>query len=117
MADLTRAGGMIAWVLRLVLAARRRTVGWTGIRKSAAVGALAAALVMGGSADIPAAPAGVLKEAIHWGISADWLDPATTGVSVAAHPTMYLFHDSLVKTMLNGLCTPSLAGNFLARGR
>ena len=24
-----------------------------------------------------AAPAGVLKEAIHWGLSADWLDPAT----------------------------------------
>jgi peptide/nickel transport system substrate-binding protein len=109
MAGLTRAGGMIAWGLRLVLTARRRTVGWKGIRKSAAVVALAAAWVIGGSADIPAAPAGVLKEAIHWGISADWLDPATTGASVAAHPTMYLFHDSLVKTMPNGLFTPSLA--------
>ncbi len=56
-----------------------------------------------------ASPQGVMKQAIHWGLSADWLDPATGGGSVSAHLTMYLLHDSLVKGMPEGIFTPSLA--------
>ena len=37
-----------------------------------------------GSGNVQAAPPeGVLKEAIHWGSSADWLDPATSGTYMA----------------------------------
>jgi peptide/nickel transport system substrate-binding protein len=56
-----------------------------------------------------AAPQGVLKQAIHWGISADWLDPATQGYALSAYLTPYLLHDALLKAMPEGLYTPSLA--------
>jgi len=46
-----------------------------------------------------APPAGVLKEAIHWGLSADWLDPATNSALIPAQITLYLFHDALLKPM------------------
>jgi peptide/nickel transport system substrate-binding protein len=55
------------------------------------------------------AAGGVLKQAIHWSISADWLDPATAGFSIFAYLPLYLFHDSLVKAMAEGFYTPSLA--------
>jgi peptide/nickel transport system substrate-binding protein len=71
------------------------------------------AVLMGGTTKLQAAPAGVLKEAIHWGLSADWLDPATAGYSNSAHLTMYLFHDSLVKAMPGGLFVPSLAESWI----
>ncbi len=36
------------------------------------------ATLLGSSVFVQAdAPSGVLKQAIHWGLSADWLDPAT----------------------------------------
>lgn len=54
-------------------------------------------------------PKGVLKQAIHWGISADWLDPATAGYPISAHLPLYLFHDALVKAMPEGNSTPCLA--------
>ena len=60
------------------------------------------------SADVLAAPQGVLKEAIHWSISGDYLDPATSHFISASLP-LYLFHDALVKPMPEGLYTPSLA--------
>jgi peptide/nickel transport system substrate-binding protein len=53
-------------------------------------------------------PQGVLKQAIHWGISADYLDPASAPF-VTSHLPLYLFHDALVKPMPQGLHTPSLA--------
>jgi len=56
-----------------------------------------------------AAPTGVLKQAIHWGISADWLDPATGGHASSGHLPLYLFHDALVKPMPEGSFTPCLA--------
>ncbi|MEW6333048.1 MAG: ABC transporter substrate-binding protein, partial [Thermodesulfobacteriota bacterium] len=59
-----------------------------------------------------ASPAGVMKQAIHWGISADWLDPATCGNPISAHLPMYLFHDSLLKAMPEGNFTPSLAESY-----
>src|SRR5512143_1110681 len=56
-----------------------------------------------------AAPAGVLKQAIHWSFSADWLDPAFGTFPLPAYHPMYLFHDALFKPMAGGLYTPSLA--------
>jgi len=54
-------------------------------------------------------PKGVLKEVIHWGISADWLDPATGGFAISAHLAMYFYHDALLKAMPEGNFTPCLA--------
>jgi len=70
--------------------------------------AILGAVLLGASGAM-AAPQGVMKQAIHWGLSADWLDPATGSFGVSQHLTMYLFHDSLVKAMPEGLYTPSLA--------
>lgn len=67
-------------------------------------------ILPGGSVDVLAAtPQGVLKQAIHWGISADFLDPATGGYPVSGHLPLYLFHDGLVKPMPGGAFTPCLA--------
>ena len=58
-------------------------------------------------------PQGILKQAIHWGISADWLDPSSPGsVGMAAHFSLYLLHDALVKPMPEGLHTPCLAESY-----
>jgi peptide/nickel transport system substrate-binding protein len=56
-----------------------------------------------------APPAGVLKQAIHWSFSSDWLDPATGSFPMPVYHPMYLFHDALLKPMAEGLYTPSLA--------
>ncbi len=56
-----------------------------------------------------AAPKGVLKQAIHWGLSADWLDPASGGHGTSAWITLYLLHDALLKPMPEGTYAPSLA--------
>jgi peptide/nickel transport system substrate-binding protein len=56
-----------------------------------------------------APPAGVLKEAIHWGLSADWLDPATNSALVPSQLPLYLLHDALLKPMPDGTYTPCLA--------
>ena len=56
-----------------------------------------------------APPAGVLKQAIHWGLSADWLDPATNAGLVPSQITLYLFHDALLKPMPDGTYSPCLA--------
>ena len=57
-------------------------------------------------------PQGVLKEAIHWGLSADWLDPSLAGSSLSAHIVLYFLHDSLVKAMPDGTYTPCLAESY-----
>ena len=75
-------------------------------------GTILAALAMFhlGPTDVLAAPPqGVLKQAIHFGISADWLDPATCGFSLSANLPLYLLHDGLIKAMPEGLYTPCLA--------
>ncbi|MDD1748922.1 MAG: ABC transporter substrate-binding protein [Methanothrix sp.] len=59
-----------------------------------------------------AAPQGVLKQAIHWGFSADWLDPGSTGYTGAAQLPMYLFYDALLKPMPDGTYTPCLAESY-----
>jgi peptide/nickel transport system substrate-binding protein len=56
-----------------------------------------------------ASPSGVLKQALHWNISADDLDPAYGYQGVGSKLPLYLFHDCLVKAMPEGLYTPSLA--------
>ncbi len=61
-----------------------------------------------------APPEGVLRQAIHWSISADWLDPATSGFSTSAYAPMYLFHDALLKQMPSGMYTPCLAESWTA---
>ncbi len=59
-----------------------------------------------------AAPEGVLKQGIHWGISADWLDPASAGYTVSANLPLYLFHDALIKPMPDGWYSPCLAESY-----
>ncbi len=66
-------------------------------------------LTLGSIAAQAAPPAGVLKEAIHWGLSADWLDPATNSALVPSQITLYLFHDALLKPMPDGTYSPCLA--------
>ncbi len=61
------------------------------------------------SSDAQGKPEGVLKEAIHWSISADWLDPATGSLPLSAYLPLYLFHDALLKPMPDGLYSPCLA--------
>lgn len=56
-----------------------------------------------------ASPSGVLKQAIHWNISADEFDPSFSLQGVGMTLPLYLFHDSLVKAMPEGIYTPSLA--------
>ena len=59
-------------------------------------------LVLGGILNVgegnveAAPPTGVLKQAIHWGISADYLDPATSS-GLTPYPTLYIFNDALAK--------------------
>ena len=75
-------------------------------------------LTIGGMVGSPAAqaqpPQGVLKQAIHWRISADWFDPASGGFTVSAHLPLFLLHDALVKPMPEGAFTPCLAESFTA---
>lgn len=70
-------------------------------------------MLYAGIANVHAAPPqGTLKEAIHWNLSADYLDPATAGFMVAGHIVLYLFHDALIKAMPQGLFTPCLAESY-----
>jgi peptide/nickel transport system substrate-binding protein len=56
-----------------------------------------------------ASPSGELRGALHWAISADWLDPAYCSWSNSAYLNLYLFHDALLKPMPEGNYTPCLA--------
>ncbi len=47
--------------------------------------------------------------AIHWGLSADWLDPSTNSALIPSQITLYLFHDALFKPMPDGTYSPCLA--------
>ena len=56
-----------------------------------------------------AAPEGVLKYAIHWGLSADDNDPSIGGWTNTADMQMRLLHESLLKPMPDGMYSPCLA--------
>jgi peptide/nickel transport system substrate-binding protein len=63
-----------------------------------------------------AGPEGVYREAIHYGISSDFLDPGTGGYSISGSLMLYLFHDALFKPMPpmpGGLYTPCLAESWV----
>ena len=83
----------------------------TGERRLLTVAVLTIGLVLflGSSEVFSAPPEGTLKQAIHWSLSADYLDPATCSNSKSAFLVLYLFHDTLVKAMPGGYYTPSLA--------
>ena len=66
-------------------------------------------LSLGLTGVLAASPQGVLKEGIHWGLSADWLDPATATHSTSAFLILYLIHDALIKAMPDETYSPSLA--------
>ena len=59
-----------------------------------------------------AAPQGVLKEAIHWSVSADWFDPATGNAGALGWFCLSILHDALVKPMPEGTYTPCLAESY-----
>jgi peptide/nickel transport system substrate-binding protein len=71
--------------------------------------AILGVLSLAPSEGIAKAPQGVLKQAIHWGISADWLDPSTSSALIPSQICTYLFHDALVKPMPNNTYFPALA--------
>jgi len=74
------------------------------------VSALAVAgMLLISSGNVCAAPQGILRQAIHWSFSADWLDPSMGSFPIPAYHPLYLFHDALLKPMPGGLFTPSLA--------
>ncbi len=68
-----------------------------------------AGILLMSAGDVCATPQGVLKQAIHWSFSADWLDPSMGSFPIPAYHPLYLFHDALLKPMPGGLFTPSLA--------
>jgi len=47
-------------------------------------------------------PQGIFKEALPYGISAEWLDPSTGGHPISAHVPLYLLHDALLTPMPEG---------------
>jgi len=53
-------------------------------------------------------PRGVCKLTMHYGASADWFDPSTSGTP-RSMPMMYLFHDALIKSMPGNWYAPCLA--------
>ena len=61
---------------------------------------------------ISAAPEGLLKEAIHWNLSSEWLDPSTGPPGTIAYLPIQFFHDALVKSMPEGIYTPCLAESY-----
>ncbi len=83
---------------------RRETRFW----RSWALG-ISVVVLWGATGAAAAAPQGVMKQAIHWGLSADWLDPSTASYVTTANHPLYLFHDALLKAMPEGNYTPCLA--------
>jgi peptide/nickel transport system substrate-binding protein len=64
------------------------------------------------SPEVQAAPQGILKEAIHWSLSADSLDPSLTSTSTLIYLPLQLFHDALLKPMPDGFLSPCLAESY-----
>ncbi len=74
--------------------------------------AILAAVHFSSSSIFAAPPQGVLKQAIHWSVSADWLDPSTGQPGTLGWFPLQLFHDALVKSMPEGNYTPCLAESY-----
>jgi peptide/nickel transport system substrate-binding protein len=81
------------------------------IRTLLTVSVLAILLVVhSGSTQVGAAEVkGVMRVAIHFGISADWLHPSLPPSDSTRFLPLYFFHDALVKPMPNGALSPCLA--------
>jgi peptide/nickel transport system substrate-binding protein len=56
-----------------------------------------------------ASPKGTLRMAIHFVPSRNWVDPSISDAKNSGHLCLYLFHDSLIKPMPEGIHTPCLA--------
>lgn len=84
----------------------QRRKGWTLWVLALMIGGM---LIAGCPPAQAAAPAGTLKMAIHWGLSADWLDPSSNSALIPSQITLYLFHDALFKPMPDGTYSPCLA--------
>lgn len=54
-------------------------------------------------------PQGVMKLAVHFGSSADWVDPSLPPADMTRFLPLYFFHDALVKPMGDKMHSPSLA--------
>ena len=54
-------------------------------------------------------PAGHFKGTMHWGVSANWMDPSITDLRAPGYFNLYMFHDALLKPMPEGMYTPGLA--------
>lgn len=88
-------------------------MGWMGKKRSALIAlVILSVLFVISVGNSEAASEGILKLGIHWGISADWLDPATAGYTVSANFPLYLFHDALIKPMPDGWYSPCLAESY-----
>ena len=76
---------------------------------------LAGFLAAGFGGALAASPKGVLKASVHWGISADWLDPSMPGLGNASDFVLRFYHDALVKPMPGELYAPGLAESWTIR--
>lgn len=54
-------------------------------------------------------PEGHFKGTVHWGLSANWMDPSVTDLRAPGYFNLYMFHDALLKPMPDGMYTPCLA--------
>jgi len=54
-------------------------------------------------------PAGHFKGTMHWGVSANWMDPSITDLRAPGYFNLYMLHDALLKPMPEGMYTPGLA--------
>jgi peptide/nickel transport system substrate-binding protein len=93
-------------ILKGEVAMRAKGKGW---RTTLMILVFLAGLSAGFPENPAAAPKGVLKQAMHWPLSADWFDPATVPFTMSAYHPLYMIHDALLKPMSESLYTPSLA--------
>lgn len=54
-------------------------------------------------------PEGFFRGTMHWGMSANWMDPSITDLRAPGYFNLYMFHDALLKPMPDGMYTPCLA--------
>lgn len=64
---------------------------------------------LGSASGFAASPKGVLKCAFHWGLSADWFDPALPSLGQSGLGLLMLVHDALLKSMPGEMYSPGLA--------
>jgi len=54
-------------------------------------------------------PEGFFRGTMHWGVSANWMDPSITDLRAPGYFNLYMLHDALLKPMPEGMYTPGLA--------